>query len=369
MNLNFKKALDSLIGGGTLFFIKPIVRFLGLILKRDHSLIPQGDIAVIKMLGGGSLVIALGALLAIKKNYPHRKLILITTPPIAPFAKTLNVFDEILILNDSGLLTLVKSSLTVLFKVFKIDTVIDYEVHSKLTTLFSLFTCARNRIGFYRESVSERKYIITHPVFFNLFYGSWYFYEKISEKIGCVIPNENEIAQHFKESNGFVREEKNYICLGHGCSDLGLERMLSAQNWLVALKRENIEPGVELHFLGGPKEKIWADLIIKEVSDSFPNNRFINLSGELKLNQSVEHLFHAKRFIGIDSSLLHYSRLMGLPTKAFFGPTAPISLLKTFSYLTEEILYKQVPCSPCIHASEKPPCNGDNKCIQNLFLS
>ena len=44
MHLNIKKAIDLYIGGTLIIVLRPIVILLGKLLKRDHSLIPQGDL-------------------------------------------------------------------------------------------------------------------------------------------------------------------------------------------------------------------------------------------------------------------------------------------------------------------------------------
>jgi ADP-heptose:LPS heptosyltransferase len=368
MNLDIKKYLDFWVGNLLLFFLKPIVRGLGKILKRNHSPIPQGEIAFIKLLGGGSLVIALPALLAIKKKYPQNRLLLITTPAIRPFAETLGIFDEFVIIDDSKAVTLATSSFTALLRLWRVDTVVDYEVHSRLTTLFALFTCARNRIGFYMEDVRDRQFFATHNIFFNLFYGSWYFYEEISKLMGAQIPSDVETRSHFMGLNQLSKtpNPKRRIGIGHGCSDLSPERMLSKEHWLIHFK-QNLKVDSEVNFLGGPKEKDLADEIIFHVKPHFPQNEFINQCGKMKLRESIAHLYQMDEFWGIDSALLHYARLLGIRTISYFGPTMPQSLIKPLSYLEEKINYKQIPCSPCVHVTETPPCHGNNQCIQNLF--
>lgn len=124
MKLDIKKWLDFWVGNLFLFALKPIVISLGKILKRVHDPIPKGEIAFIKLLGGGSLVIAYPALLAIRKKYPKNKLLLVTTPAIKPFAQTLGIFDEYVILNDSGAMELAASSLKAILRLWKIDTIL-----------------------------------------------------------------------------------------------------------------------------------------------------------------------------------------------------------------------------------------------------
>ncbi len=373
MKLDLKKWLDFWIGNLLLFILKPLVMGLGKVLKRNHDPIPRGEIALIKLLGGGSLVIALPALLAIKKKYPQNKLLLVTTPAIKPFAETLGIFDEYVVIDDSSVFQLVWCSIRGLFRLWRIDTIIDYEVHSRLTTLFALFTCARNRIGFYREDVRDRQFFATHNIFFNLYYGSWYFYEQISTLVGAAIPDDIETQSHFFKHNNLPKSTlKNSLApelrigVGHGCSDLSPERMLSKEQWLIHFKK-NLKTNTIIHFLGGPKEKEFADEIIMFLKPHFLDVSFINECGRLKLKESLVRLSEMNEFWGIDSALLHFSRLMGIKTTGYFGPTLPQSLIKPLSYLEENILYKQIPCSPCVHVTETPPCHGNNLCIQNLF--
>lgn len=374
MNLYLKKVIDFYLGGFLILVLRPLTILLGKILKRNHSPIPQGDITVIKMLGGGSLVIGAAALLAIKKAYPEKKLQIVTTKGIVPFAKSIGVFDEIFVIDDSSLLSLLFSSLKVLKRLFRTDTVLDYEVYSRLSTIFALFTCARNRIGFYRESVEARRNFSTHIVYFNLYYGSWYFYEQLSKLIGCMIPTDLEVRDHFTQVNGITRtnsaDHKIRIGIGHGCSDLSLERMLSPEEWRV-LASTRLETGksYEFHFYGVKKDGIIAAEIIDELKKLPYNLEFFDHCGETNLMGSVKAMASMDQFWAIDSSLLHYARLIGVKTVSAFGPTSPQSLIKPLSYLEEEILYQQIPCSPCVHVTEDPPCNGNNICIKNLFKS
>jgi ADP-heptose:LPS heptosyltransferase len=371
MNLTIKKIIDFYLGGFFILILRPVTILVGKLLRRNHDPIPQGDITVIKMLGGGSLVIAASALLAIKKSYPQLKLRIVTTPGIVPFAKSIGIFDEILVINDKSLFTLVTSSLPVLKTLFRTDTVIDYEVYSRLTTIFSLFTCARNRIGFYRESVEARKNFSTHIVYFNLYYGSWYFYEAISRLIGCEIPSDKETRDYFLKFQEIERNSQNTnvrIGIGHGCSDLSHERMLSPREWRI-LAEKNLEKGkgYEFHFYGVKNDSVLASEIIRELKTLSFELTFHDHCGAFNLNGSIKHMAGMDWFWAIDSSLLHYSRLIGIKTLSVFGPTSPQSLIKKLSYLEEVVLYEQIPCSPCVHVTESPPCEGKNICIQNLF--
>jgi hypothetical protein len=101
----------------------------------------------------------------------------------------------------------------------------------------------------------------------------------------------------------------------------------------------------------------------------FPQARFSNLCGERDLAASLAELAACEEFRGVDSSLLHYARWLGLRCLSFWGPTDPRTRLRPIPGLVEEAVYRKVACSPCIHVSEEPPCRGRNVCMQRLFQS
>ena len=88
MKLQTKKLIDCYLGGFLMFVMKPIVILLGFILRRDHALQVQGDICFIKMLGGGSLVVAYPTILGLRNRHPSSKFILISTNSIKESAHT-----------------------------------------------------------------------------------------------------------------------------------------------------------------------------------------------------------------------------------------------------------------------------------------
>ena len=87
------------------------------------------------------------------------------------------------------------------------------------------------------------------------------------------------------------------------------------------------------------------------------------------LDDAMPELAGADEFWGIDSALLHYARFLRTPCLSFWGPTHPETRLKPIDGLAERVVYRKVPCSPCIHLAEEPPCGGNNVCIRNLFES
>ena len=371
MEYRTKKWLDYFAGGLLMGGLMPLVWLLGKILRREHALEVRGTLCFIKMLGGGSLVIAYPALLGLRDRYPQATFSLITTKGTAPLARTLGVFDRIDEVDDSSLVRLLGSGLRSLWKNFHADTTVDLEVYSRLTTVLSSLTCARNRLGFYLDIVFWRKHLHTHTVFFNRHTGSYRWYQAIARVLGAEPASIERCRRLMRERFGGPAEpapQARRIAVGHACSDFGRERMLTEQQWLAVFEQRlpPSEPATVL-FLGVMGDRPLANTIIDALARRFPSARFENLCGKLPLADSVLRLATCQEFWGIDSALLHYARLLGLKCVSYWGPTDPATRLCPIPGLEEEIRYGKVPCSPCIHIAGEPPCHGNNVCIQSLF--
>ncbi len=369
MEIRTIRIIDYYLGNFLIAILKPVVILLGNLLRRDHSLELKKNITIIKMLGGGSLVIAFPALLGLRKKYPGLSINLVTMKGIIPFANSLNVFDNIIAIDDSGIFRFLHSSLRTYIKIFRSDTIVDLEVYSRLSTVFSVITCARNRIGFYLEEAFWRRRLHTHLIYFNRSSGSYYFYDKIFQLFSVSPCSAVECREHLLRYLPETGKTGRYrICIGHGCSGLSLERMLDAGQWeKVFLSRIDKSLEAEAVFLGSERDSGLALEIAERLSPGFTGIEFINQCGKTGLDKSLSILSSADEFWGIDSSLLHYARIFKIKSVSYWGPTDPGTLLRKIPGLQEEINYCRIPCSPCIHVTEAPPCMGDNVCIQNLF--
>jgi ADP-heptose:LPS heptosyltransferase len=371
MNLRTKQRLDWVAGGLALALLRPAVLLLGRLLRRDHARRVGRSICVFKLLGGGSLVIAFPALLGLRERHPNVELSLLCTPAVAPFARTLRLFDRVIVIDDSAPVRLLWTALRAWWQLLGTDTVIDLEVYSRLSTVFSLLTCARNRFGFYLESAFWRRGVLTHLVFFNRFSGSYLFYEKLVELLDAKPASAEACRLHLLEGipEREPRGEIATVCIGSACSEMGRERMLAPAHWEQVLAENAGGAARRFVLLGGGADREDAQRVLAALRARRPGDRFENRCGELTLEESVAVLAGADEFWGIDSALLHYARLLRTPCLSFWGPTHPETRLKPIDGLTERVVYRKVPCSPCIHLAEEPPCGGNNVCIRNLFES
>lgn len=371
MDVRAQRRVDSWAGRIGIAVLRPLAVALGSALRRDHSLDVRGDVAFMKLLGGGSLLIAMPMLLGFRRSHPNVRMVLITTPSVRPFAELMGagVFNEYRIIDNRSPGTLLSSAATALRRTMSADCVVDLEVHSRLTTVFSTLTMARNRIGFWLEDIYWRQRLASHLIFFNRGSPNFAFYDRIADLFGFSVASRDECRAALLAGCGLTEPvtRQNRVCVGFACSELGQERMLNPEQW-VRVFREQVRPQhKEFVLLGGRGDRARGDAIIAAVQAAFPQLTLQNRCGELTLKDSAALLFQSTEFWGIDSSLLHLARIGGLRCLSYWGPTDPSTRLRTSWHVDETVVYRKIACSPCVHTSEDPPCRGDNRCIQGLF--
>src|SRR6476646_9378169 len=315
MHLRTQKLIDNYVGGAAIAVLRPATMLLGTLLRRDHELTVGDEVVWVKMLGGGSLVLAMPMLLGFRRAYPKGRMVLVTTPSVKLFAELLGVFDEYRVIDAHSGFGLLWTSLVTLLRTFRADCIVDLEVHSRLTTVFTTLTMARNRVAFWLDHIFWRRGLASHLVFFNRSSGSFYFYDRIGDLFGVKPASRAECERALAEASGGVAagvtatsKVAGQVSVGFACSDLAHERMLSPDQWVRAFG-ENLRPEPRTFvFLGAPGDRARGDAIIDALRAAYPTLTFRNACGDLSIKQSVATLFESTDFWGIDSSLLHLAR-------------------------------------------------------------
>jgi ADP-heptose:LPS heptosyltransferase len=368
MHLRTKLIADYYLGGALHVVLKPAAIVLGKVLRRPHDLAPCASITVVKMLGGGSLAIAYPAFLALKRLPGLRTLRIVTTPAIEPFARCLGVFDEIIIIRDGNPVGIALDSARALWRLFGTDAIVDLEVYSRLTTVFALLTCAKNRVGFYTDRSFWRRRISSHLLFCNFSNGIYNSYDQIAALFGAEVPGADECRAAFRaaaaagESPGPPR-----IAVAPCCSELSPERMLRHDEWVRILRAKVAamgESAAEIHLLAGPRDRAHTGALARILEAALPGVSVHDHSGEYTLDRSIRLLATARVALCIDSSLLHLARLLGVPTVSYWGPTDPRTLMRPWPGSLDEVHYRKISCSPCVHLAQQPPCGGNNLCMR-----
>lgn len=369
MRLRTQRTLDNYVGRLGIAVLRPLAMLLGVLLRRDHELRVGDEVVWIKMLGGGSLLLAMPILLGFRRGHPNTRMVLITTPGVKPFAELMGVFDEYRVIDNRSVGRMLRSGITTLARTMRADCIVDLEVHSRLTTVLTTLTMARNRVSFWLEDIFWRRGLSSHLVFFNRASGSFHFYDRLGDLFGVAVADRRTCRAALVGAcsiDDAVPVRPGQVCIGFACSDLAHERMLTPELW-VHVFRANLRPEHRTFvLLGARQDRALGEDIITALRREFGHLEFRNACGERTLSESAAMIFEAPEFWGIDSGLLHVARLAGRRCVSYWGPTAPSTLLRP-GELDEVVHYRKIACSPCVHTSEEAPCRGDNRCIQGLF--
>jgi ADP-heptose:LPS heptosyltransferase len=369
MNLKLKQWIDGYIGKALVLVNVVLVRGLGLLLKRDHSLnqAPE-NILVIKMLGLGSVLMASDSIYSLKKKYPQAKIILLSGKGVAPGIEPLGLFDEIWINNDSNFFTLLSSGFGSLAKAIRLKNlwVIDLEVYSVLTTLYSAWTMARNRFGFQLNKVHFRNYLNTHNVYFNQFVSVYQNYESLVKAAGV-----SQISKFTLQAKATENPFSNLsIAINNTCSELGGELRKLPEELLVQTVNYLLKQTQYTLVLTGAPSDYAANQAFLLRFGLNQNERIKNIAGELSFEAYYSFLQnHCAAMISIDSAPFHMAIKAGIPTLSFWGPINPMQRFDFENQDKHISYYLQQPCSPCIHLSDIIPCGGNNICMKNMEIN
>ncbi len=362
MQLKIKQKIDQLIGGvlvGT--HIIP-VRTLGKLLRINHKIDKSPDqIIFIKMLGFGSLLLASDAILAIKNRYPNAKITLIGGKGIKDGAELMQLFHQVLIIDDSSFIKMIKSTIKVVLWSIKRKNkwCFDLEVYSRLTTILSLYTFSHNRFGFEFEKVNFRNYLNTHNVYFNQFIPTETNYNLMAQKVDAKVLTRYKLPF---QSKG----DSQILFFNNTCSDLSLQRKLTNHQAADLIEKIRNLSSYKIALIGAPNDYDDNQKILNLINNQ---SNVENWAGKMPFYKLIETMASSgKCLITIDSAPLHIASRIQIPVLAIWGPTQPESIVP--NWLRESDLYREinlkVSCSPCVHHTKELPCKGNNFCIKDM---
>ena len=362
MTFRTKQHIDFWLGSLLLIVLFLPVRGLGLLLRRDHSVRRRRGCAVVKLVGAGSLFLATPSLQAIRSQFPEGKFFLVGTKAVIGLAENFGWFDRCWTIDDTSLFRLTASTLRALFGIaWHCDHLIDLEVHSRLTTVFSVLTGVRNRIGFVDEIVLWRRGFYTHMTFFNSQGPVYIFYDMLAAWFGIDHVRVTPVHAAFRARvtasplPDSLRLPSRYVVVAPGCSEFGKERQLHPSEWQGLLAGAGLD-GAAIVLVGGAADRQLCDAIIARLAGA------VSLAGQLGIAQSSRVLAGAERFFGIDSLMLHLARALGVPASSIWGPSDPATRLRPGG-VEDHVYFAKMCCSPCIHVHETAPCKGARACI------
>jgi len=284
-------------------------------------------------------------------------------------AKPINLFDEVWVTNDKNFLILAKTSIQILVKTWGLKNrwVVDFEVYSKLTTIYSLWTFALNRFGFQLQKVHFRNFLNTHNSYFNQFNLVQENYNNLVKLMGVktitnfVIPIQNGKGRTFEA-------DKKYIAINNTCSDLSYMRKMPLDILQAVCQLIIEKTPYHIALTGAPSDQKENEDFLENYLSQY-KDRVRNIAGELSIAQYYTFLHNdGVMMLTVDSAPLYIALKTGLPTVSIWGPTDPAHRFTpdTWDSPRLKVHYLAAHCSPCLHHTKVLPCGGDNFCMKNM---
>jgi ADP-heptose:LPS heptosyltransferase len=367
LNTRRQLVIDNYVAKPLAWLLNFLVRGLGMLLRLDHRLDrPMRRIVVCKFKGLGSIIQASPMLAALKHRFPESEITFVTTPGNIAMLKKISDVDRIITVDDKSFLKLIPSLFRAMIRLIRLraDVYIDLEIYSNFSTLVTLFSLARNRIGFYLRSSSFRMGIYTHMMYFNTGMAIAEVYLQIARLFG---PLEQPaglfpLYRNVADEAGAKAPEEAYLVINPNASDLRLERRWAAENFAELIRRCLQQfPGMKILLVGSPSERPYTEQVVAQIASP----RVLNMAGRTSMDELIMLIRRARLMITNDTGPMHIAFACDTPAICLFGPCAP----EQYAWLgNATILYKRVFCSPCVHEFSQPPCGGNNTCMQLITV-
>lgn len=383
MKLDVQRKLDRILGPF-------ICRIFSLAFWRTKIPIKHKpkNILVILLSEMGSLVLAGPMFDHVKRKYPHSSIYVLLFERNREILEILNVvpFENILTVSHASFIGLIRDTIRVLIKIrrFHIDTVLDCELFSRISSIYSFLSGAEICSGFHSHTQEGlfRGSFINRPVLYNPYkHISQQFINLVDAidsngvpkvkrlvsvdklKIEPMLVNQEEIKSSLKRFRKdfpyFTGEKLVLIYPGGGLLPI---RAWPLENFC-KLSQDLSRNGCTVGIIGIKDDKELATGIVSHCK----NNNCIDLTGYTKSIRELMVMFHfSSLLITNDGGPGHFASITPVPAIILFGPETPM----LYGSLSPSAFSFHVPlsCSPCLTAynHKNSPCDGNNVCLKAI---
>lgn len=384
MNIRLQRRIDRIIGS----FICRVFSFCPKRqIKRSDTLKPD-KILVIILSEMGCLILAKPMFDYIQERYPHASIYVMLFKKNKEFLEILNIVptSNILTVDGDSIIRLLLDSIRVISKIHRemIDTVLDCELFTRISSIYSFLSGASIRVGFhpYTQEGLFRGNFISHPVLYNPYHHisqqfltlakaieseqvpkAKYSLEERDVNIPLFKPSKDETDALWQRlTNDFSQFSEKKPVLIYPSGGLLPIRAWPLENFCI-VANDLIQQGYIVGVIGMKEDKKLASVIL----DYCRSQYCIDLTGYTKSVRELMTLFHrASLLITNDGGPSHFASMTPVPTIIFYGPETP-TLYGSLDKKTVQF-YKPLSCSPCLTAynHRNSPCDGDNLCLKSI---
>jgi ADP-heptose:LPS heptosyltransferase len=371
MKTSFQVKTDRYLGWFLCVVLRFFVRILGFVLGINHKLDRDFKrIVVCKFKGMGSVIQASALLDSLRKSYPDAEIVFVSSNANAGI---LNAYSELidrkLLIDDKGILSLIRSSLTLVLQLWKFrpQVYIDLEVYSNFSSLICTLSAATNRLGYYKSDKDYRSGLYTHLMYYNIKAPLMEIYLQMCRILPGTKTSPNLVRPNYADSDRESMKVKlslndhKYLVINPNASDLRLERRWGKSQFISLIAELiRVYPDYQFVLTGSKSEATYVD----EIKQAFHNEtRVVQSAGVLNLNELFALIDGANAIVTNDTGPLHIALAFRSPVCGLFGPCSPSQYGQMETCVP---IYKNVYCSPCVHEFIVPPCLGNNQCMQQI---
>ncbi|MFM1846840.1 MAG: hypothetical protein RL417_314 [Pseudomonadota bacterium] len=375
-----------------------VVRGLGSFIYPPSNHKPK-KILFIELSEMGSAIIAHSALERVKALFPD------ATPYFLIFKKNresvdlLNTipYENVLTISDKSFIDFTVSAAKMLFQIrsLKIDTVIDMELFSRFTTIFSFLTGAKRRVGYHNYTAEGlyRGNLISHRVFYNPHQHMAYNFMALVHALEAdqadapllkkdvrpmlqplprfeATPQEHaDMVAVVKELYPAFSEESELIIFNPDPGDA-----LPIRGWPMEsfdeLARRLLDrnPRAVIGVVGLGRSKSYAERLKHATAGAGREGRCIDLTGRTRsLRELLAILKFSTMLITNDSGPAHMAALTDIKVITIFGPETP-ALYGPLGPNAANI-FAHFSCSPCLSAANhRHTICQDSKCLKAISV-
>jgi ADP-heptose:LPS heptosyltransferase len=383
MDIELQRRIDRYVG-------VPVCRFLSLLSKFrrvPHGVRPK-NILVVLLSEMGSLVLAQPMFRHLRRVYPEATFYALI------FKQNQDVLDVLDLIPKENILTLRSGSYSELttdslrtirkMRTLGIDTVLDCELFSRVSSIFAYLSGAAFRVGFHPHTQEGlyRGSFINRPVLYNPHQHIARQFLTLAESIeatgrpgvkrptgeddlhieSMTVDGEEVAALRSRIESDFpFIKSKRLVLVNPGGG------LLPIRAWPIEsysyLARALVQRGYAVGITGMERDRELA----RRIRGVCESDSCVDLTGYTATVRELMVLFHLSALlITNDGGPGHFASMTPIPSIVFYGPETPA----LYGPLDEKStsFFAGLSCSPCLTAynHRKSPCDGDNRCLKHI---
>lgn len=386
MKVSTQRMIDRTVGPA-------ICRMLSLVSLVRGKATPSGPvnrILVILLSEMGSLTMTWPMMRRLREKYPAASLDILTFERNVEIIDILGLTgrDNIFAIRDRSLSGLIAGSLKTIVRLRRKrpDVVIDCELFSRISALYSFFSGAPVRVGFYRYTQEGlyRGDFINRRVLYNPYLHISRQFVNLAEAVDAFeIPNcKHPVSDQAPELPEVTISEDEKQAMTHRIREnfprIDIARaplvllhpgggLLPIRAWPPAYYCRTAESLAKAGFVvavtGPPEDRPLA----REIVGCCPAGAGVDLTGFTRSLRELLVVFSlARLLITNDGGPGHFAGLVSLPSVILYGPETPV----LYGSLNRNAVNLSAgwSCSPCLTAynHRNSPCNGNNLCLKAI---